>query len=65
MNTLGLWNDEDGFYSDVLHMADGRRTALAGDRDRAVARTEVINVELIPPGGTQPGGTQPGGTASA
>jgi hypothetical protein len=29
-------------------MADGRRTALAGIRDRAIARTQVINVELIP-----------------
>jgi hypothetical protein len=30
------------------YMADGRRTALAGIRDRAIARTQVINVELIP-----------------
>jgi uncharacterized protein (DUF1330 family) len=30
------------------YMADGRRTALADIRDRAVARTQVINVELIP-----------------
>jgi uncharacterized protein (DUF1330 family) len=29
------------------YMADGRRTALADERDRAVARTEVIPVELI------------------
>jgi uncharacterized protein (DUF1330 family) len=29
------------------YMADGRRTALAGIRDRAIARTQVINVELI------------------
>jgi len=31
------------------YMADGRRTALADIRDRAVARTQVINVELVPP----------------
>lgn len=30
------------------YMVDGRRTALAGVRDRAIARTEVINCELIP-----------------
>ena len=29
------------------YMTDSRRLALADDRDRAVARTEVINVELI------------------
>jgi uncharacterized protein (DUF1330 family) len=28
------------------YLADGRRLALAGDRDRAVARTEVIEVDL-------------------
>ena len=33
------------------YRADPRRTALAADRDRAVARTEIIEVELIP----QPG----------
>jgi len=32
------------------YLADDRRTALAGVRDRAVARTEVINVELVAPG---------------
>lgn len=32
------------------YMTDSRRLALAGDRDRAVARTEVINVELMRPG---------------
>ncbi len=31
------------------YMGDPRRTALAADRDRAVARTEVIDVELVPP----------------
>ena len=31
------------------YMADGRRTALATVRDRAVARTQVINVDLVPP----------------
>jgi uncharacterized protein (DUF1330 family) len=31
------------------YMSDPRRTALAADRDRAVARTEVIDVELVPP----------------
>ena len=30
------------------YMGDPRRTALAADRDRAVARTEVIDVELVP-----------------
>jgi uncharacterized protein (DUF1330 family) len=29
------------------YMTDSRRLALADDRDRGVARTEVINVELI------------------
>jgi uncharacterized protein (DUF1330 family) len=32
------------------YMTDGRRTALAGERDRAVARTQVISVELIASG---------------
>jgi uncharacterized protein (DUF1330 family) len=32
------------------YMADGRRLALADDRDRAIARTEVINVDQIQPG---------------
>jgi uncharacterized protein (DUF1330 family) len=31
------------------YMADGRRTALAYIRDHAIARTQVINVELVPP----------------
>jgi hypothetical protein len=31
------------------YMTDSRRLALADDRDRAIARTEVINVDLIPP----------------
>jgi uncharacterized protein (DUF1330 family) len=31
------------------YMADGRRTALATVRDRAIARTQVINVDLVPP----------------
>jgi uncharacterized protein (DUF1330 family) len=31
----------------AAYMNDQRRTALAADRDRAIARTEVINVELI------------------
>jgi uncharacterized protein (DUF1330 family) len=31
------------------YMADGRRTALANVRDRAIARTQVINVELVSP----------------
>ena len=29
------------------YVADGRRQALAGDRDRAIAKTEVIEVDLI------------------
>jgi hypothetical protein len=28
-------------------MADGRRQGLAGERDRAIARTEVIDVQLV------------------
>ena len=31
------------------YLGDPRRTALAADRDRAVARTEIIDVELVPP----------------
>jgi uncharacterized protein (DUF1330 family) len=31
------------------YMSDPRRTALAADRDRAVARTEIIDVDLVPP----------------
>jgi uncharacterized protein (DUF1330 family) len=31
------------------YMADDRRTALAHVRDHAIARTQVINVELVPP----------------
>jgi uncharacterized protein (DUF1330 family) len=31
------------------YMTDSRRLALADDRDRAVASTEVINVEIIGP----------------
>jgi uncharacterized protein (DUF1330 family) len=31
------------------YMADERRTVLAGERDRAIARTDVIEVELIEP----------------
>ncbi len=42
-------------------MDDGRRTALAGDRDRAIARTEVINVELIQPAGREPVEREPSG----
>ena len=30
------------------YMADPRRTALAADRDRVIARTEIIDVELAP-----------------
>lgn len=29
-------------------MTDGRRLALAGERDRVIARTEVIEVQLVP-----------------
>ena len=32
------------------YMTDGRRLSLAADRDRAVARTEVIDVQLQPVG---------------
>lgn len=37
------------------YMADGRRKALADMRDRAIARTEVINVELVSPAPGPPG----------
>ena len=30
------------------YMADDRRTSLAAERDRVIARTEVIQVQLIP-----------------
>jgi uncharacterized protein (DUF1330 family) len=30
------------------YMTDERRMALAGERDRAMARTQVIQVQLIP-----------------
>lgn len=33
------------------YMRDGRRTALAAQRDQVVARTEVIQVQLVPPPG--------------
>jgi len=33
-------------------MTDGRRQGLAGERDRVVARTEVIDVRLV---GRDPG----------
>jgi uncharacterized protein (DUF1330 family) len=32
------------------YMTDSRRVVLADDRDRAVAKTEVINVDLVGPG---------------
>jgi hypothetical protein len=32
------------------YMTDGRRTSLAEERDRAIGRTDVIEVELIQPG---------------
>lgn len=35
------------------YMADERRTSLAGVRDQVIARTQVINVEMVAPG--QPG----------
>ena len=30
-------------------MADGRRQSLAGERERVIARTEVIDVQLVRP----------------
>src|SRR6266705_4459546 len=30
-------------------MADGRRQSLAGERERVIARTEVIDVQLVQP----------------
>lgn len=32
------------------YLQDGRRTSLAAQRDQVVARTEVIEVQLVPPG---------------
>ena len=32
------------------YMKDGRRLSLSDERDRAIARTHVIDVELIQPG---------------
>ena len=29
------------------YLTDGRRTSLAAERDRAIARTQVIDVELV------------------
>jgi uncharacterized protein (DUF1330 family) len=37
------------------YMADERRMALAGVRDRAIARTQVIDCELVPPATGPPG----------
>jgi len=31
------------------YTADGRRQALAAERDRVIAKTEIIEVELVPP----------------
>ncbi|HYM50890.1 MAG TPA: hypothetical protein VET65_10020 [Candidatus Limnocylindrales bacterium] len=30
MNDQGLWNEDDGFYYDVLHLSDGSRVPLRG-----------------------------------
>lgn len=30
------------------YLTDGRRQGLAAERDRAIARTEIIEVELVP-----------------
>jgi len=30
------------------YTADGRRQALAAERDRVIAKTEIIEVELVP-----------------
>jgi uncharacterized protein (DUF1330 family) len=30
-------------------MTDGRRQSLAGERDRVISKTEVIEVKLVPP----------------
>jgi hypothetical protein len=35
------------------YMADGRRTSLAAERDRSIARTQVIHVEVVQPDGTR------------
>jgi hypothetical protein len=31
------------------YLTDGRRTLLAGERDRVIAKTEVIQVQLVAP----------------
>ncbi|HEX9289405.1 MAG TPA: glucosidase [Anaeromyxobacteraceae bacterium] len=28
MNTMGLWNEEDGFFYDVLHLPDGKKNPM-------------------------------------
>jgi hypothetical protein len=38
------------------YMTDGRRLALSDERDRAIARTQVINVELIQSAGLRSDG---------
>jgi uncharacterized protein (DUF1330 family) len=38
------------------YMTDPRRLSLADDRDQAIARTQVIDVELIPSGEHPPDG---------
>ena len=38
------------------YMTDGRRLALSDERDRAIARTQVINVELIQSAGVRSDG---------
>jgi hypothetical protein len=35
------------------YMADGWRTSLAAERDRAIARTQVIDVEVVQSDGTR------------
>ncbi|HZW87764.1 MAG TPA: glucosidase, partial [Myxococcaceae bacterium] len=48
MNTLGLWDEEDGFYNDVLHLSGGERIPL---RMRSmVGLIPLYAVETLDPG---------------
>jgi hypothetical protein len=48
MNTLGLWDEEDGFYNDVLHLPGGERIPL---RMRSmVGLIPLYAVETLDPG---------------
>jgi hypothetical protein len=48
MNTLGLWDEEAGFYHDVLHLSDGRRIPLK--MRSMVGLIPLYAVETLDPG---------------